>query len=323
MEGGRIVDGPDLPRGVEFDRGAGPARVLPPVVVFEEDWDGREGVEDGWVRVAEEGGEVERVDKVRGAARDGGVEEAVEELVPRWGFKVSVVKLEISFGCAEERGENARQVHVQTEVEVGVGNVGAAFFGLDVPQVAVPRPAKTPYPLAELLELRLISLLGHRRNSREERDPTLEKPVQRREERLVRRSVLGVRRLAQDREQPLEIPSLCTWDPDPSTRRRSPLRLCHPHEEADRMHAQLLPSLSNARNRLAPLHHQAILPRDLVHAVPDHLRIERDVGRSEQFLLAGGVDVRWVVGRVSEEEVGEGESEGGGAGEGDRRAGAA
>ena len=65
--------------------------MLSAVAVFEEDGDGGEGVKNGGVRVAEEGGEVERVDKVGGAAGDGGVEEAVKELVPRWRFKVPVV----------------------------------------------------------------------------------------------------------------------------------------------------------------------------------------------------------------------------------------
>ena len=91
LEGRRVVDGPDLPGGIELDRGSGPARMLSAVAVFEEDGDGGDGVKNGGVRVAEEGGEVERVDKVGGAAGDGGVEEAVKELVPRWRFKVPVV----------------------------------------------------------------------------------------------------------------------------------------------------------------------------------------------------------------------------------------
>ena len=255
-----------------------------------------------------------RVDKVGEAALDAGVLQRVQELVPRRVVKVPVGATVWSQPNAASlqqqavRGDDAREVHVESEVEVGVGNVEAAFDGLDVPQVAVPRPPQTPDPFDRFPQLGVVSFAFGGRDAGEEDDAVLDEGVEGLEQGLVVRAEAVVRYLdeglferggAVPRPRGGEFPL------------ERVLRVLEQGDEVlGRDDAQFRGGRvgSGCLEGFGPFGDEALaVVGQVVDAVADEFAREGNVGGLEQALVRARVDVVRVDGSVPEPQVGDGD----------------
>ena len=199
---------------------------------------------------------------------------------------------------------------MQAEVEVGVGNVEAALLGLDVPQVAVPRPPQAADALDELAELgRVVPLALGGRDARDDADAVADEAGEGALEGRVRLLEVGVGDADEGALELGAVPGRRGGEV-PLLLVREWVALEDADEEVERDDAELC-GLGRGRGvgeRGGPLCDEAVaLAGDVVDAVADELAVEREVGGAEEALLGRRVDVVWVDRGVAEEEVGEGQ----------------